>query len=130
MQSINKRLFLISRGWIRAAGIVMIIGFFIVVCPLITPIMMSHRFREPLRIPRVRSCSPEALSWPGEQIFLGPSLMEYDSILAKALILDRILRRNICIARRSRVSNSMVARVPMPSQTVPSGANQICEQKG
>jgi nitric oxide reductase subunit B len=80
MPTTEKRPLMISRGWIQAAGIVMIIGFFIM------GVLTYYTYNDEPPIPGVVKETNGAVLFSrsdimaGQQIFLGNGLMEYGSI--------------------------------------------------
>ena len=80
MQLTEKRPLMISRGWVQAAGIVMIMGF------LIMGILTYYTYNDEPPIPGVVKDAHGAILFTrddilaGQQIFLGNGLMEYGSI--------------------------------------------------
>jgi nitric oxide reductase subunit B len=80
MQLVEKRPLMISRGWIQAAGIVMLIGF------LIMGVLTYYTYSDEPPIPGVvRDVHGAALFtrddiMAGQQIFLGAGLMQYGSV--------------------------------------------------
>lgn len=80
MPTVEKRSFMISNGWIQAAGIVLIIGF------LIMGILAYYTYTDEPPIPQEVENSKGAVLFTradilaGQQIFLGDGLMEYGSI--------------------------------------------------
>src|SRR5215470_1474114 len=80
MDSTEKRPLMIARGWIQAAAIVLIIGFFIM------GVLTYYTYTDEPPIPDVvKSTNGSTLFThaditAGQQIFLGNGLMEYGSI--------------------------------------------------
>src|SRR5215468_6846590 len=80
MDNIEKRPLMISRGWIQAAGIVLIIGFFIL------GLLTYYTYHDEPPIPEVVKDVNGAVLFTrsdimaGQKIFLGNGLMEYGSI--------------------------------------------------
>src|SRR5215472_12755800 len=80
MQTSEKRPLMIARGWIQAAAIVMIFGFFIM------GVLTYYTYSDEPPIPdAVKSANGSTLFtrediMAGQQIFLGDGLMEYGSI--------------------------------------------------
>ena len=80
MDNIEKRPLMISRGWIQAAGIVLIIGFFIL------GVLTYYTYNDEPPIPGVvKKVNGEVLFtradiMAGQKIFLSNGLMEYGSI--------------------------------------------------
>ena len=80
MDSAEKRPLMIARGWIQAAAIVLIIGFFIL------GVLTYYTYTDEPPIPDVvkrtdgSTLFTRADIMAGQQIFLGNGLMEYGSI--------------------------------------------------
>jgi len=80
MNTIEKRPLMISRGWIQAAGIVLIIGFFIM------GVLTYYTYNDEPPIPEVVKNANGAVLFTrgdimaGQQVFLSNGLMEYGSI--------------------------------------------------
>src|SRR5271170_7800848 len=80
MNAIDKRPLMISRGWIQAAGIVLIIGFFIM------GVLTYYTYSDEPPIPEVVKDANGAVLFTrgdimaGQKVFLGNGLMEYGSI--------------------------------------------------
>src|SRR5215469_8896989 len=80
MNTIEKRPLMISRGWIQAAGVVLVVGFFIM------GILTYYTYNDEPPIPEVvRQPNGTVLFtrsdiMAGQQVFLGNGLMEYGSI--------------------------------------------------
>lgn len=110
MQTNEKRPLMIANGWIQAAGIVLIIGFFIM------GVLTYYTYNDEPPIPQtVKDSHGDVLFtradvMAGQGIFLGNGLMEYGSISDMAPIWGRISPPSICTARRSPVSTTMEDR--------------------
>src|SRR6516164_11449851 len=80
MYTTEKRSLMISRGWIQAAGIVLIIGFFIM------GVLTYYTYNDEPPIPETVKRIDGSILFTradiiaGQQIFLGNGLMEYGSI--------------------------------------------------
>src|SRR5215472_8113788 len=80
MNTIEKRPLMISRGWIQAAGIVLVVGFFIM------GILTYYTYNDEPPIPEVVKNSNGTVLFTrsdimaGQQVFLSRGLMEYGSI--------------------------------------------------
>src|SRR5215813_11725638 len=80
MHGIEKRPLMISRGWIQAAGIVLVIGFFIM------GVLTYYTYSDEPPIPdRVKGANGTVLFTRGDimaghQVFLSNGLMEYGSV--------------------------------------------------
>jgi len=80
MQSADKRPRMIANGWIQAAGIVLIVGFFIM------GVLTYYTYTDEPPIPQVVKDANGAVLFTradilaGQGIFLGNGLMEYGSI--------------------------------------------------
>lgn len=80
MQAIQKRPRMIANGWIQAAGLVLVVGFFIM------GILTYYTYNDEPPIPEVvddangRTLFTRADIMAGQGIFLGNGLMEYGSI--------------------------------------------------
>ena len=80
MHSIEKRPLMISRGWIQAAGIVLVIGFFIM------GVLTYYTYNDEPPIPEVVKEANGAVLFSradimeGQRIFLSNGLMQYGSI--------------------------------------------------
>src|SRR6516225_6822091 len=80
MQLVEKRPLMISRGWIQAAGIVMLMGF------LIMGVLTYYTYSDEPPIPGVVQDVHGAALFTrddimaGQQIFLGAGLMQYGSV--------------------------------------------------
>ena len=80
MSALEKRPLMISRGWIQAAGIVLMIGF------LIMGVLTYYTYSDEPPIPEIVKNTHGAVLFTrgdimtGQQIFLGNGLMEYGSI--------------------------------------------------
>src|SRR5262245_28978096 len=80
MDRFEKRPLMISRGWMQAAGIVLVIGFFIL------GLLTYYTYNDEPPIPEVVKDVKGAVLFTrsdimaGQQIFLGYGLMEYGSI--------------------------------------------------
>jgi nitric oxide reductase subunit B len=80
MHTIEKRPLMISRGWIQAAGIVLVIGFFIM------GVLTYYTYNDEPPIPETVKNANGAVPFTrgdimaGQQVFLGNGLMEYGSI--------------------------------------------------
>ena len=80
MHSIEKRPLMISRGWIQAAGIVLVIGFFIM------GVLTYYTYNDEPPIPEVVKDANGAVLFSradimeGQRIFLSNGLMQYGSI--------------------------------------------------
>src|SRR5215831_9600718 len=80
MDSVEKRQLMISRGWIQAAIVVLMIGFFIL------GILTYYTYNDEPPIPDIVKTSTGSTLFTradimaGQQVFLGNGLMEYGSI--------------------------------------------------
>jgi nitric oxide reductase subunit B len=80
MSTLEKRPLMISRGWIQAAGIVLIIGFSIM------GVLTYYTYNDEPPIPGIVKNTHGAAPFTrgdimsGQQVFLGGGLMEYGSI--------------------------------------------------
>jgi nitric oxide reductase subunit B len=80
MQTTEKRPLMISRGWIQAAAIVLIIGFFIM------GVLTYYTYNDEPPIPQVVKNANGTVLFThgdimgGQQVFLGNGLMQYGSI--------------------------------------------------
>ncbi len=80
MQTIDKRPRMIANGWIQAAGLVLVIGFFIM------GVLTFYTYNDEPPVPKVvkdtrgKALFSRADVMAGQGIFLGNGLMEYGSV--------------------------------------------------
>lgn len=96
VEAAPRRGLMVSRGWLQAVGVVLLVGF------LIMGLLAYRTYLDEPPIPeQVVSGSGQVLFTGGDisrgqQVFLGNGLMEYGSVSATAPIWVRTSRRTIC----------------------------------